>query len=47
MENSFTKFVELVKAGKIDPDKKIKKPCITKQKFIDEINKYQKGNERY
>ena len=45
MENSFTRFVELVKSGKIDPDKEIKKPCTTKQEFIDKINKYQKENK--
>ncbi len=34
MENSYTKYLELVEQGKIDPNEPIKSPCFTKQKLI-------------
>ena len=33
MENSYTKYLELIEQGKIDPNEPIKPPCVTKGKL--------------
>ena len=43
MENSYTRYLELVEEGKIDPNKPIKNPCRTKAELeLLKIEKTQK-----